>query len=879
MRRSFRTTTALLSIALLAASLFAGGPLDLNPNDPDGVSRWPNGGLDIPFNMDLGGLGPLNDADAQQFILDALQIWEDVPTATQTYSNNGNMPFDVDENNFAPFAIPILFGINATPDGLSPVVFDEDGAIFDAIFGIGTGVLGFASADTFAPDGTPLEAVCFLNGGAVLDGFPLVDFFGVTVHEFGHYSGLAHTVVNGESVLLGDDTGPSPQDTFGPAPLTSVETMYPFALVGQDAASLHADDIGMISYLYPEAGYLSTAGFLRGSMELPANAGPVTGVNIIARNVADPFNDAVSSISGDQGDTGVFTLRGLTPGADYVIFIDDIQAGGFSTPPLINFPGPEEFYNGADESDNITSPDNPLDSVLVSPSGGLETGFDVIFNAFTPGDILPVGDDGNVEIFLPFPFTICDSQFNSVFVNANGNLTFGVPSGDFSESAADMTGGPPRIAGLWDDLNPSAGGTVTFDIQDTGGAQRVIVMWDDVPEFISTGSNTFSITVANDDKATAEYGSLTATDGLAGISCGSELASGLEPQIDVSAAGGFIKLKQEAAVFELFNAGNPNDLSGDTLHYDAKTQFKDSFEPNNVPFLATNSSLPFNTLDARTRFSDIAAGGDVDFYRFSAQAGTTIIAEVIAGNLDSTLGLFSLSGGVATLVDSDDDGGAGLLSRIIFPVAASGDFALAVSTFPDLDFNGDGSSSGRYVLDAFAINGFLLDLGDDDSEEVTLNFNFPFQGGSFPSVFVNSNGSLTFGGGDNDFSESVSEFLNELPRIAMLWDDLSPNQGGLVLVDSAATSATVSFQGVPQFLTGDSNNFSVTLNDDGSIAIDYGAVNASDGLVGVTEGGGAADPGETDLSAAGPLSATGTTYELFTIGTFDLAMQSLTFLP
>ncbi|HSR53493.1 MAG TPA: hypothetical protein VLV83_21930 [Acidobacteriota bacterium] len=882
MNRTLRSLTLALSFLALSVPLWAGGALNLNPNDPDGVSRWANGGVDIPYNMDLSGLGPLSNAQARQMVLDALQILQDIPTASQTYSDAGDLAVDVDITNFTPFVINLFLDQNNS-DGLSPVVFDVDGSIFTFLFGQNSSILGFASPDTFDANGVPIEGVAFLNGGSLLDGFPLDEYFGVAVHEFGHYSGLAHSVVNGESVLFGDESGPSPQDTFGPAPVDTVTTMYPIAIVGSERDTLHADDIAMMSYLYPEPGYLEAAGFIRGRIELPDDAGPVTGVNVIARNLADPFADAFSSISGDQGEPGVYTLRGLTPGAQYVIFVDLIDDGGFTIPPVETLPGREEFYNGASESDNILTVDDPLDFVAVVPAGGLETGFDIFFNAPGPGDILPVGDDDTVEIFLPFPFTICESSFRSVFVNANGNITFGTPSLDVTESAEEMTSGPPRVAGLWDDLDPSSGGTVTFDIRNTGGAESVVVTWDDVPEFFLGGSNTFSIALQNNNKVTVEYGFLTAFDGLAGVTCGGELASGLEPEINLtSSSGTYIDLKQNAAVYEQFSFDN--DLDHETILFDAKTQFKDSFEKNDSVLDATSVSQPFDTADTRSRFSDIHDSDDVDYYRFAAAAGSTILAEVISGDLDTVLGLYRLSGTGSntqwTLVAVNDDGGVGLLSRLDFEVETGGDYALAVSTFPDFDFNGGGDSSGRYVLSIDTINGFLLSLGDDDFVEVDLGFSFPFQGSSYDSVWVNSNGSLTFGAGDPDFSPSVSEFLNEQPRIAPLWVDLSPNQGGLIITQRTAGSTTIAFQGVPQFNQADNNNFAVTLSDDGNISVEYGEVDASFGLAGISQGGGAADPGETDLSAAGSLSANGTAYELFTFfNVFDMASQSLFFVP
>ena len=51
----------------------------------------------------------------------------------------------------------------------------------------------------------------------------------------------------------------------------------------------------------------------------------------------------------------------------------------------------------------------------------------------------------------------------SVWVNANGKLTFDPPGGDLAETPAEMLSGPPHIAALWDDLNAAAApGSVTY---------------------------------------------------------------------------------------------------------------------------------------------------------------------------------------------------------------------------------------------------------------------------------------------------------------------------------------------------------------------------------------------------------------------------------
>lgn len=908
MKNKLITTFAVVFL-IAALPAFAGGPLNLNPNDPQGVERWPGAGANIPYNPDgvpAGGpaalaLGSVDYTTAVAEINAGFGVWQAVPTATNTYSNNGPMPFDIDSTNFAPFIQNLFFGSN-TSDGFSPIVLDQDGSIFLALFGP-SGVLGFASPDTRAPNGDPIEAVCFLNGGQILAGFPFVDFRGVIVHEFGHYSGLAHTVTNGESVSFGDQSGPTPFDTYGPSPITEVETMYPFAAVGvsQFAVSLHPDDTGILSFLYPAAGFFANSATVSGTVFSPNGFTPLTGINVIARNVAAPFTDAVSAISGDRGVSGAYTFNGLTPNASYTVHIDQILAGGFSTPPL-TLPGPEEFYNGAAESNNATSPDPPSDSVTVSAAAGATaSGVDVIINGPAPGDPLLVGDDGFVELFMPFNICIAGQEFDSVFVNANGNLTFGVGSSDFTESSAELLGGPPRIAALWDDLSPfnlitgAQQGLVTFDHT----ADTFTVIFEDVPEFLNTGSNSFEITLRNNseecnpittpngagsDEVSISYGSLTAADGLAGIGSGEVANSGFEVETDLSNPPGALTLKQDAAVYELLS-GFDNDLANRTLDFKRVGKpFKDKFEPNNSVGAAKLVALPFNTANTDNSFTELRPlAGDVDYFRIKdLEEGTSLVVEVLTGQIDSVLAIYDGNGNQLAV---DDDGGTGFLSQLIFPVPADGDYFVAVSTWPDFDFDGVGGNTdltfgvGRYVLDASVIDGILLDLDDDDFEEVALQFSFPFNGTNYNSVFVNSNGNLTFGNGDTEFSETVSEFLSQEPRIAPLWDDLSPDQGGLVIADSKAGSFSVSFIDVPEFMTFNANSFAVTLDSSGDIAIIYGNVAAVDGIAGVTPGGNiAGGPGAVDLSTAGSLSAGGSAYEQFSVGNpFDLANSSLLF--
>ena len=861
---------AALALALAASPAVAGGPLALCESGRAFV--WGNGGANIVFNPDQGNLGPLTHAMAVAAVADSFDEWQAVPSSTISYVQGAELPLDVDITNFGPFLEA------PAPDGLSAIVFDDTGEIFDLLFGPDSGILGFAGPEWGDPsDCTIFEGYAFLNGPTFED---LVAAKDVMVHEFGHFSGLAHTVVNGQIFLAADQSGPTPFNTFGnPPSITVIETMYPFYFgPGSGFSSPQADDIAMISTLYPEAFFASGTGSISGRILASNGTTPLSGVNVIARNVANPFLDSVSAISGDFADpadpadpfVGTYRLNGLTPGAQYAVYVDQLLAGGFSTDPIL-LPGFEEFWNGANESSNPKTDSRDVFTPILAAAGSVRGGIDVIFNTFQPGEALPVGDDGSVNLALPFSFKLCGQSFDSVYVNANGNLTFGAPSPLFSESAQGFLGGPPRIAALWDDLDPSSGGKVSFQ-QDK---KTFTVTWEGVPEFFTGGSNTFSIKLSkNENSATIQLGALSARDGLAGLSCGGKATSGFENEVDLSSRS-VRKLDDEAAVFEIFTE-NDNDLAGRRVTFeDFKGQLKDPFHNNHDVKHAVRIDPPFDT----SRFATQIQPGGADFFKFRVKAGDILALEVVRGAFDSLLGVFDADTG--EFLAGDDDGGGGLLSRLLLIANVDLNLAVAVSSFPDVGFTGAGAESGRYVLVVNTYQGEILQAGDDTSNEVALPFGFRFAGQTWGSVFVNSNGNLTFGTGSSDFSESVPELLAGPPRLAPLWDDMDATTGVVIAEQQSPWSTKIHFVSVPEFFSDSPNYFATTLIKGGLVWMEWGATARDDALVGLSVGGGAADPGETDLSDRRfPLFGGKTRYEQFIApDPFDLNFRAALFVP
>ena len=156
-----------------------------------------------------------------------------------------------------------------------------------------------------------------------------------------------------------------------------------------------------------------------------------------------------------------------------------------------------------------------------------------------------------------------------------------------------------------------------------------------------------------------------------------------------------------------------------------------------------------------------------------------------------------------------------------------------------------GSGASTFDSDA-ATNGALQSgLGDDDSREIAIPFAFPFFGATYRSVFVNSDGNLTFGKGDADITDrSLGRMVAGPARIAPLFTDLDPTSAGApngVRVLAEPSRVVITWSSVPlwdSFGGGAQQTFQVRMYPDGRIEFVYGGTGTglTDAVVGIAPG-------------------------------------------
>lgn len=137
-----------------------------------------------------------------------------------------------------------------------------------------------------------------------------------------------------------------------------------------------------------------------------------------------------------------------------------------------------------------------------------------------------------------------------------------------------------------------------------------------------------------------------------------------------------------------------------------------------------------------------------------------------------------------------------------------------------------------------------------------------FAGTTYSSLFINSNGRLTFGAADGDFSPTAGEALTDNPSVGH-WTDYNPGAGGVIEWFVTANAVQVEWVGVPHFGETNANNMSINIDDAGVVNMDVSGL-AANPLTGTSFGTG--DAVWFGLSGGSTLGATDPGLTPFTTG-------------
>jgi hypothetical protein len=158
--------------------------------------------------------------------------------------------------------------------------------------------------------------------------------------------------------------------------------------------------------------------------------------------------------------------------------------------------------------------------------------------------------------------------------------------------------------------------------------------------------------------------------------------------------------------------------------------------------------------------------------------------------------------------------------------------------------DGDGPYIGPTVIEIFiknytmlvdypynwinASDGIELVLSDDDSSTQSLPFNFTYYNETFSTVYVSSNGYLSFS--DPDPTKYQNEYFPSTDSedrylIAPFWDDLDLPNGGYVYVKNFSTYWVVEWFNISHYSGLYIGNFEVILYNNGEILFSYELIN------------------------------------------------------
>lgn len=331
----------------LSISAQAGGPMLVDANKSGEPARWP-GGV-IHWKVDRG---PLNRAITNQKAIDQwvkplFEKWRNaslpvkgraapVGTVNLEFVFEGTAEADITRENYRDVTDPNF-------SRQTVVIFDTDGAIMEDFFG-GAALECGQPMNCIAGLAAPLvdASTKVINGGFVILNGRLIDgvntrdnkemsadqFKAVILHEMGHLLNLDHSQVNlgmAESCR-----------SFNCPEGGAIPTMYPASL-SREQFLFHRDDVATLSWLYPAQAFQDNFCTVTGEVKNAEGKG-MQGVNVVAKNISNPVEDARAWVSGSLyppgTENGTYILAGLNPGEEYEVHYEELThkydgGGGF----------------------------------------------------------------------------------------------------------------------------------------------------------------------------------------------------------------------------------------------------------------------------------------------------------------------------------------------------------------------------------------------------------------------------------------------------------------------------------------------------------------------------------------------------------------------
>ncbi len=267
-------------------------------------------------------------------------------------------------------------------------------------------------------------------------------------------------------------------------------------------------------------------------------------------------------------------------------------------------------------------------------------------------------------------------------------------------------------------------------------------------------------------------------------------------------------------------------LQGPHTFYFLPTHPVELTGPPGGPFSPAAATFDLTNPSATARSYELQA--DQPWINLSTSSG--VLAAGARLNITASLGAGAAllpPGRHTAYVDLSTDEGALVWTREITLVVKEAHFLTrdAVSTFP-IDPAG----------------GAALPLLDDSFAEIVLadGASIPYFGKNYRSVFVGSNGYVSFGVGDWAPAGGAERHFT-LPRLSAVFADLDPSAGGLVSWRQLADRLVITFENVPEHGGGTLNSFQFQLFFDGRLAVTILEAQTVDGVIGLSDGKGMPD--------------------------------------